>query len=161
MSQAADHPPTSPQPATPPPPSPAYQPNAADFAPDAPAYQSRPVPAPGGYAGPVPVSPSDARTMSLLAHVGGILVGFVAPLVVYLVYKDRDQFVRGHAAEALNFQITVFIAYIAATVTSFIGVGFLLFFAVWVCSIVFAIQGAIAANAGRPYRYPVSIRMLS
>ncbi|MEI2732478.1 MAG: DUF4870 domain-containing protein [Dermatophilaceae bacterium] len=161
MSQAADQTPTPPQPAIPPPPGPSSGPNAADVPPDAPGYRSRPVPGPGAYAGPVPVSPSDARTMSLLAHVGGIIVGFVAPLVVYLLYKDRDQFVRGHAAEALNFQITVFIAYVAATVTSFVGVGFLLFFAVWVCSIIFAIQGAIAANAGRPYRYPVSIRMLS
>jgi uncharacterized Tic20 family protein len=111
--------------------------------------------------GPQPVSPSDARTMSLLAHIGGPVVGFVAPLVIFLIYKDRDGFVRYNSLEALNFQIFLAIAYVVSMITMFVGVGFLLFFAVWICSIVFAIQGAIAANRGQPYRYPVSLRLVS
>lgn len=113
------------------------------------------------YAAPAPVSPADARTMSLVAHLGGILVGVVVPLVVFLVYKDRDRFVRAHAAEALNFQITLALAYLVSMVTMIVGVGFVLFLAAWVCSIVFAVLGSIAANAGRPYRYPVSLRPVS
>lgn len=111
--------------------------------------------------GPQPVSPSDARTMSLLAHIGGPVVGFVAPLVIFLIYKDRDGFVRYNSLEALNFQIFLAIAYVVSMITMLVGVGFLLFFAVWICSIVFAIQGAIAANRGQPYRYPVSLRLVS
>lgn len=111
--------------------------------------------------GPQPVSPSDARTMSLLAHIGGPVVGFVAPLVIFLIYKDRDGFVRHNSLEALNFQIFLAIAYVVSMITMFVGVGFLLFFAVWICSIVFAIQGALAANRGQPYRYPVSLRLVS
>lgn len=113
------------------------------------------------YAGPAPVSRSDATTMSLIAHLGGIIVGFIAPLVIYLVYKDRDGFVREHSTEALNFQITLAIAYLVSMVTMIVGVGFLLFLAAWVCSIVFAVLASIAANAGRPYRYPVSVRLVT
>lgn len=111
--------------------------------------------------GPQPVSPSDARTMSLLAHIGGPVVGFVAPLVIFLIYKDRDGFVRDNSLEALNFQIFLAIAYVVSIITMFVGVGFLLFFAVWILSIVFAIQGAVAANKGQPYRYPLSLRLVS
>ena len=119
-------------------------------------------PPPGGYAAaPTPVSPSDARTMSLLAHIGGPLVGFVAPLVIFLIYKDRDGFIRANSLEALNFQIFLTIGYVVSMVLMVVGVGFLLFFALWVLSIVFAIQGAVAANKGQTYRYPVSLRLVS
>ena len=35
---------------------------------------------------------------------GGFL-GFVAALVMYLIYRDRGPFVRAHSANALNIQI--------------------------------------------------------
>lgn len=120
------------------------------------------VPPTGAYgSAPVPVSPSDARTMSLLAHIGGPVIGFVAPLVIFLIYKDRDGFIRYNSLEALNFQIFLTIGYVVSIVTMLVGVGILLFFALWVLSIVFAIQGAVAANKGQPYRYPMSLRLVS
>ena len=45
------------------------------------------------------------------------VLSFVGPLVIYLVYKDRDPFVRRHAANALNVQITLAIAYIVLAIT--------------------------------------------
>ena len=35
------------------------------------------------------------------------LLGFVGSLVVYLLYKERGDFVRRHAANSLNIQITM------------------------------------------------------
>jgi uncharacterized Tic20 family protein len=142
---------------TPTPPEPFQQPY-----PQQPPYQHVP-PAgfPGNPAALTPVSASDAKLWATLGHVGGILFGFVAPLIVFIIYKDRDGFVRAHSAEALNFQITLAIAWVAAIILSVIGIGLLLMPVVAVCSLVFSIMAAIAANNGQPYRYPVSLRLVS
>jgi len=98
---------------------------------------------------------------SLIAHLGGIVTYFVAPLIVLLVFKGRGAYVENQAKEALNFQITITIAIIVGFVLAFILVGFLLLAAAGICSIVFGIMAAIAANRGELYRYPISIRLVN
>ena len=58
-----------------------------------------------GVQGLAPVSPSDARMWSMFAHLGGIIFGFIPSLIIYVIYKDRDPFIRRHSTQALNFQI--------------------------------------------------------
>ncbi len=113
---------------------------------------------------PTPVAASgtsDPKTMAVLAQVLGILTGLIGPLIIYLVNGEKDPFVRHHASEALNFQLTLLIAYLLSFVLMFVLIGFLLFFVVWILAIVWGIQAAIAANRGEWYRYPVNIRFVS
>ena len=109
-----------------------------------------------------PLRQDEEKTWSLLAHLGGILFGFLAPLVVWLVFKGRGPFLDDQAKEALNFQIAVTIAYVAAWILSIVSVGILAFlpFVVWVASLVFAILAAVAVNKGQWYRYPVTLRLV-
>lgn len=79
------------------------------------------------------------------------------PLIVYLVYKDRSAFLNRHGAQALNFQITLAIAYVVGWVLSFIYIGFLVLLAAGVLALVFGIQGSIAAHRGQDYQYPIAI----
>jgi uncharacterized protein len=102
----------------------------------------------------------DAKTFAMLAHLLGIFTCFVGPLVIWLVKKDEHPFVDEQGKEALNFQITVAIAYVAASLLSFLCIGFLLFPAVGVVDLVFCILACVAANKGEHYRYPVSIRLI-
>lgn len=109
-----------------------------------------------------PLRPDEERTWSLLAHLGGILFSALAPLVVWLVFKGRGPFLDHHAKEALNFQITVLIAYVATWIITAITFGLLSFlpFLVWVAGLVFAILAAVAANKGEWYRYPATLRLV-
>lgn len=109
---------------------------------------------------PQPLSPSDEKLWATLIHVGGILLGFLAPLIGYLVLKDRGPFIRQHSATALNFQLTILIGYVVSFVLMFVIIGILTYFAVWIVSIVFAIIAAIAANNGQYYKYPVAIEFV-
>jgi uncharacterized Tic20 family protein len=117
---------------------------------------------PPGAAAPVPLSESDSRMWATLVHVGGIIIGFISPLIGYLVMRDRSQFVREHSATALNFQITMAIAHAINTVLVFVTLGlwgliaWLVALAIWVVTIVFSIIAAMAANKGEPYKYPLS-----
>lgn len=122
------------------------------------APQPRPPHVPGVY-GPRPGS--DDTTMAMLAHLLGLLVSWIGPLVIYLMKKDESPYVRDQSAEALNFQITMFIGYTVCFVLAFVLIGFILLPVVWIVSLIFHVQAAIAANKGENYRYPISIRLVS
>jgi len=107
-----------------------------------------------------PMSQSDERLYATLGHVGIIIVGFLAPLIVWLIGKERSEFVDDQGKEALNFSILITIAYIIGAITSVILIGLLILFAAFVVSIIFCIQGAIAANKGERYRYPFNWRIV-
>jgi uncharacterized protein len=113
------------------------------------------------YNAPQPLSPADERLWSTLVHVGGILFGFVPAVVGYLLLKDRGPFVRAHTATALNFQITIAIAFAIGIVTSLIFIGFLIIIAASIVTLIFSIIAAVAANKGELYTYPIAIRFVS
>ncbi|HVM70924.1 MAG TPA: DUF4870 domain-containing protein [Anaerolineales bacterium] len=66
--------------------------------------QSHPLP-------PQPLSASEERTWSMLAHLSvllNLITGFLGPiaaLVIYLVYKDRSRMVAYQALQAMIFQL--------------------------------------------------------
>ena len=111
-------------------------------------------------AAPAPLSDSDQRLWATLAHIGPIIIGFVAPLVIWLIYKDRGRYVADQAKEALNFQITVTIAATISSILIFAFIGIVLLPAVLIVALVLMIMAAIAANKGQAYRYPVSLRLV-
>jgi hypothetical protein len=117
-------------------------------------------PPPGYAAAQPPLSDADQRMWAMLAHVGGILFAFVAPLVIWLVFKERGRFVEEQAKEALNWQITLLIGYIVGSILIIVLIGGIIIALVWIASIVFGILAAIAANKGEAYRYPFALRLI-
>jgi len=103
------------------------------------------------------MTPADEKLWSTLVHLGGLFFGFLAPLVGYLILKDRGPFVRAHTATALNFQLTLIIAYVVGGLLAIVFVGFLIIFAAYILNIVFCIVAAVKANGGQWYTYPMSI----
>lgn len=106
----------------------------------------------------------------MLAHLLGGLFFFVGPLIIWLLKKEESPFVNDQGKEALNFQITVAIALVAATIVGsilafipFAGACLapLVFAVVPIGNLVFAILGCMAANKGTPYRYPFALRLIS
>ena len=114
-----------------------------------------------GQPAQAPVSPSDTRMWSLFAHLGGIFFGFIPSLIIYVIYKDRDPFIRRHATQALNFQIIMTIAYVISWMLTGLFIGFLLVPAVGIVVIVFSIMAAVAANKGEEYTYPLVPKMVT
>ncbi len=147
--------------------------------------QQQPLPpgqAPYGYpqyapAPPQPLSPADERMWGMLSYLLGLLLGFLAPMIIFLVYKDRSRFVRETSREALNLHITAAIVLIVATigifsvgtiVTIVFPVAGILMFIIWlvlyiayvVAVLVFEIVGAVRANNGVVYRIPFILRLV-
>jgi uncharacterized Tic20 family protein len=144
---------------------PPFQPQQPYQAPQQPFQQQQPFPPQQPLYPPpaavAPLSPAEARQWSMLAHLSGILFGFLGPLVVMLVFGPRDGFTKDQSTEALNFQITLMIGWVAAILLSAVGIGLLLFPVVWIGGLVLSIMAGLAANNGQPYRYPVCLRLVS
>jgi len=111
---------------------------------------------------PVGAASQEDRTLALLTHLSGIVLSFVVPLVVWLTNKDKADkgFLNDQAKEALNFQITVAIAWVIAVTLSVLLIGFLLYPVILLVNLIFCILAGIKANEGVAYRYPFALRLI-
>ena len=121
---------------------------------------------------PAATASSDTTTWAMAAHLtalAALIVGlpFIGPLIIYFAKKENP-FVRRHAAEALNFNLSIMlytvILGIVTLILLIVLVGFLLiplFLVLFVAWIAFVIIAAIAASRGEEYRYPLTIRFIS
>ncbi|HEY4568832.1 MAG TPA: DUF4870 domain-containing protein [Kribbella sp.] len=125
---------------------------------------------PGSRSGQ-PLSASEERTWAMVAHIGVLVaawlaMGFLCPLIIWLVLRDRSQFVRRHAVESLNFQISLLIYTAVAAVLVFItfGLGVLIVVPLIVigaiAALVVIVLATMAASSGHEYRYPLTIRLV-
>lgn len=124
-------------------------------------------------------SPSaEEKQWAMFAHlsalIGAILTGalgggwgcFIGPLIIWLVKKDSMPFVNDQGKEALNFNITVAIAFVILLILSIMtfGIGLILAIPLWIIIgitwLVFTIIAAIKASEGVAYRYPICLRLI-
>ena len=111
-------------------------------------------------AGQPPMSDSDARMWAMFAHLSGIIISIIGPLIIMLVFGPRNAFVKNQSTEALNFQITLAIAVVISFLLTFILIGLILLPIVLVVGLIFMILGGVKAYGGEEYRYPINIRMV-
>ncbi|MHB9094187.1 MAG: DUF4870 domain-containing protein [Eubacteriales bacterium] len=108
----------------------------------------------------------EERTWGMLCHLSifaGHFIPFgniIAPLVIWQVKKEESAFVAHHGKESLNFQISLMIYFIVAFILVFAIIGFPLFIALWVFSLIIVIIAGLKANEGQYYRYPLTIRFI-
>ncbi len=121
---------------------------------------------------------ADERQWAMFAHLSSLLGGlltsgwaasagfFIGPLVIWLIKKETMPFVDDQGKEALNFSITVSIAFVALMIMTImtLGIGALLtiplMLAIGITSLVFVIIAAIKSHEGVRYRYPVALRLV-
>ncbi len=116
---------------------------------------------------------SDERTWALIGHLSafsafvtgiGCILG---PLIVWLIKRETLPFAGDQAKEALNFNITVALAFVALWGLTFItfGIGIVLtgplMLVLGIGWIVLTIIAAIKANEGVAYRYPLTLRLVN
>lgn len=104
--------------------------------------------------------------MAMLCHLLGI-VGFFAPLVIWLSEKDKHRFVHEHGRAAMNYQISLMVYFVAAWLFRYVTlltrdlfIGNWVLNALFVVHVVFVIIGAVRASRGKLWRYPIAIPFL-
>jgi uncharacterized Tic20 family protein len=107
-----------------------------------------------------PAPTQDDKTMALMAHIGGIAFPIIVPAIIMATKGEKSPWVKAQSMEALNFQITVFIAYLVSFVLSFVCIGVFTFFAAGIAAVVLGIMAGLKANNGESYRYPATLRLI-
>lgn len=118
----------------------------------------------GGWPQPAPAT-QEERSWALGSHIGclvgaWIALAFLVPLVIMLV-KNDSAFVRAHAVESLNFQLSFLIYGFAGVLLLFVGIGFIVLPVLGVMWLVFVVLATLKAKDGYAYRYPLTIRFVS
>jgi len=115
---------------------------------------------------PAAMTQKEERQWAMLSHFGTFsaflipLGNIIVPLVIWQVKKGESSFTVEHSKESLNFQISLMIYYIAATLLILIIIGFVLLIGLFIFNIITVIIAGISANEGKSYQYPMTIRFI-
>jgi uncharacterized Tic20 family protein len=111
----------------------------------------------------IPIAPED-RTMAALTHLSGLagyiipFGGVLVPIIIWMVNKEVP-LIAAIARQAIILNVAVFVAVCAAWVLLltliFLPVSILIWCVVGIAAIALPIMGAMKANDGVFYRYPV------
>lgn len=123
------------------------------------------------YGGVQPqISPAEERQWGMISHaipaaavvLSAGTLGFVASLVVYLIYKDKGPFVKAHAANSLNVQISMLIWWVVAGIVTLFSLGLLfpILFVPPIWALVLHVMGALKANEGQWWQPPLTFKLV-
>lgn len=87
-------------------------------------------------------------------------LGFVASLVIFLVYKDRGSYARRQAANSLNVQIVTLVYLVISALLMLVLIGFVLYPLVIVWAVVLHVLGAVRASHGEWWNPPLVPRFI-
>ncbi|MDR2171629.1 MAG: DUF4870 domain-containing protein [Planctomycetaceae bacterium] len=104
------------------------------------------------------------NTYCMLLHLSQLLVfilpvlGVVAPIILWVINKDKEPLVDKHGKIVINWLLSEFIYAVVSVVLLFVGIGFVTLAVLSIIGIVFPIIGSVKANDGIVWNYPLSIR---
>lgn len=118
-----------------------------------------------------PNTPTEERTYALFTHLVGLLslasvpvplAGLIGTAIMWRIRAEKSPFLDDHGRDAVNFQISLLIYNIifAILIIPTLGLSGLGFVLLLVVTLLGCIRGAMAANRGEYFRYPVTIRFL-
>jgi uncharacterized Tic20 family protein len=106
------------------------------------------------------------RQLAVLTHLSALtgyfipLANLVIPLVIWLVKKDESPDIDAVGREVVNFNLSMLLYAVIGFILTFVLIGILVLVGLWIFGIVVTIIGAVRANDGWRYRYPLTIRFL-
>jgi uncharacterized protein len=113
-------------------------------------------------------NPQD-KQLAMIAHLLGIITGFLGALIIWLIKKEQGGFVVAEAKKALNFQLSLLVAFIVLIIIGIVlamitpalaMIVSLLYLVLWVVNIIFSIKAGLAANKGEAGSYPFSLNLI-
>jgi len=99
----------------------------------------------------------DEKSFTVLMHASQFLSSFIAPLVMWLMFRNKSRLVDEAGKNILNFQISIAIYCLILFLTC---VGIVIIPFIGIAVVVFIIIAIIKALNGEQWTYPLAIRFL-
>ncbi|MFT4550349.1 MAG: putative Tic20 family protein [Verrucomicrobiales bacterium] len=102
----------------------------------------------------------DENTWAVFIHLGQFFPGFgwVIPIVIWQIKKQDSAIIDEHGKNVVNWMLSALIYFVVSMFLVFVFVGVFLLIAVAILCVVFPIIGAIKANEGTAWEYPLAIK---
>lgn len=104
------------------------------------------------------------RNWGMACHLSalcGYIIPFgnvIGPLVIWLLKKDELAFVDDQGREALNFQLTLVLAFMVSFILIFVLIGFVMTAILCVYALIMIVYASVKASEGVRFRYPMTVR---
>ena len=95
--------------------------------------------------------------LSQLAGYAVPVIGMVLPIVMWATNKDKSDLVDRTGINILNWIISSVIYVCISMFLMLFLIGFMTLLAFAICALIFIIVGALKANDGKVYKYPLAI----
>lgn len=108
--------------------------------------------------------PKELKLWAMLLHLSllaGLIIplgGFIVPVVLYILKKDELPGLEPHWHVVVNWLLSALIYSVICVVLMIIFIGFLLIWVLGLLALIFPIIGAVKANDGVVWSYPLTIR---
>ena len=108
----------------------------------------------------------DQRQMGMFLHLSQLAnvvlfpIGIVLPIFLWQTQKDKVAALDAHGKMVVNWMISETIYMFVSIVLMFVLVGFLTIIAVALMGFIFPIVGAVKANNGELWNYPLTIKFI-
>lgn len=115
---------------------------------------------------PMGLQTTEQKQMGLFLHLSQFAnvilfpFGIIAPILIWQMKKDEMPALDAHGKMVVNWMISSIIYGVVSFILMFVLIGFLTGLAVWLMMIIFPIIGAIKANNGELWEYPLTIKFL-
>lgn len=134
-------------------------------------------------AAPTPMDPGQERTVAALGHLAALVMylgipfgNILGPLVVWLLGRSRSAFVDDQGKEAVNFQVSVTLYFLALVLVLVVAViagrgevtglialivlAAVAMVALALFQLVMTIVAGVRASGGERFRYPLTLRLV-
>lgn len=106
-----------------------------------------------------------SNTFNMLMHLSQLLnflpsVGIIIPIVMWALNKDGNPTVDAHGKVIINWMLSLLVYGIVCFLLTFVLIGALGFMVLAALGIIFPIIGAVKANNGELWPYPLSINFI-
>ena len=109
---------------------------------------------------------AEEKQMGMFIHISQLAslilppAGLVIPIVLWQMNKEKMPALDAHGKMIVNWIISSLIYFVISFILMFVVVGIFLIMAVGLLGIIFPIVGAIKANNGELWEYPLTIKFL-
>ncbi len=108
----------------------------------------------------------EQKQMGMFLHLSQLinfvfpLGGIIAPILIWQLKKDEIPALDAHGKMVANWLISAAIYSVVCFILTFVLIGILGFIALGIMGLVFPIIGAVKANNGEFFEYPLTIKFL-
>lgn len=107
----------------------------------------------------------EERAWASVAHAGTVLcacagMGALVPVMVLILKGRESRYIRDHATESVNFQLSVLLYALVCVILMLVQLGGLLLLVLVVLAAAAVVTAAVQAARGRDFRYPLIFRII-